>query len=226
MAVKTTFGRFVLDSGRRLLLADDRPVPLSPKAFDVLALLVDQAPDVVEKDTIVAVVWEGQSITDASLAMAVTEIRRALGDSVDRPAFIRTAHRRGYAFCASVDRGTPQAARAARVPKRWLRMGDQTFILGPGQTLVGREPSCGIWIDRPGISRRHARFIVQGAIALIEDLKSLNGTCVGAERISRRTILRAGDVVTVGDVQLTFGESSHTTKAPTKPLRGQKATLR
>src|SRR5687767_10848091 len=87
------FGRFVLDTG------------LTPKAFDVLCLLIERRPDIVDKDTLANEVWAAP-VSDASLTMVMTELRKALGDSAANPVFIRTAHRRGYAFCAEAEEVT------------------------------------------------------------------------------------------------------------------------
>src|SRR4051812_229681 len=183
------FGRFTLDSGRRLLLDGDRPVTVPPKAFDLAELLIRRAPNVVAKETIAATVWPNEAPSDASLAMAVTELRKALGETGDRPQFIRTVHRRGYAFGGQVDREAPPPSPDA--PKFWLVMGDQTMPLAPGETIVGREPGSALWLDRPSVSRSHAKFIVDATSAWIEDLCSLNGTFVGGNRVTRRIRLHA-----------------------------------
>jgi hypothetical protein len=158
--------------------------------------------------------------------MAVTELRKALGETGDRPQFIRTAHRRGYAFTGQMERvddsadpddGEPGANRSA--PKFWLVLGEKTLPLVKHETVAGRDPSCGIWLDRPGVSRSHARFIIDGGSAWVEDLGSLNGTYVANARISRRTRLHPGDVVTIGEVVLSVGSSQTAATTPTRPLR-------
>jgi DNA-binding winged helix-turn-helix (wHTH) protein len=211
------FGRFTLDSGRRLLLDGDRAVTVPPKAFDLLELLIRRAPNVVPKETIASVVWPDEAPSDASLAMAVTELRKALGETGDRPQFIRTAHRRGYAFGGDVERLENSDVRDA--PKFWVVLGDKTLPLTQEETVAGRDPSCAIWLDRPGVSRSHARFIVDGRSAWVEDLGSLNGTLVAGTRISRRTKLHPGDTVTIGEVTLTVGSSLSAATTPTRPLR-------
>jgi DNA-binding winged helix-turn-helix (wHTH) protein len=214
------FGRFTLDSGRRLLLDGDRAVTVPPKAFDLLELLIRRAPNVVPKETIAAVVWPDEAPSDASLAMAVTELRKALGETGDRPQFIRTAHRRGYAFGGElIQADGPRHATGDDTPTFWLVLGEKTLPLKPDVTVVGRDPSSAIWLDRPGVSRSHARFIVEGTCAWVEDLGSLNGTFVANTRISRRTRLHPGDVVTIGEVSVTLGSSQKAATTPTRPLR-------
>ncbi len=214
------FGPFTFDSGRRLLLDGDRAVTVPPKAFDLLELLIRQAPNVVTKETIAATVWPSEAPSDASLAMAVTELRRALGETGERPQFVRTVHRRGYAFGVTVER-VESAAASADTPKVWLVMGDKTLPLANGQTIAGRDPASALWLDRPSVSRSHARFVVDGASAWVEDLGSLNGTFVAGTRITRQVRLHAGDTIAIGEVTLTFGSSQTAATTPTRPLRGR-----
>jgi DNA-binding winged helix-turn-helix (wHTH) protein len=215
------FGRFTLDSGRRLLLDGDRAVTVPPKAFDLLELLIRRAPNVVPKETIASIVWRNEAPSDASLAMAVTELRKALGETGERPQFIRTAHRRGYAFGSDVER--LDASDTGDTPKFWLMIGEKTVPLTQEEHVAGRDPSCAIWLDRPSVSRSHARFIVDGRSAWVEDLGSLNGTLVAGTRITQRTKLHAGDTVTIGEVTLTVGSSQTAATTPTRPLRGRSA---
>jgi len=213
MTVK--FGRFTLDSGRLQLLDDGRPLTLSPKAFQLLELLLSHAPNVVSKETIAASVWADDAPSDASLAMAVTELRKVLGESGDQPHFIRTVHRRGYAFSGSYER--LDGGGASDAPRFWLTVGDRTIVLPAGETIVGRDPAATIWIDNPSVSRRHARFIVTGSAAFLEDLGSMNGTRLEGRPLKGRTAVREGDRIVLGDVAVEFRSSKNAT-APTRPL--------
>src|SRR5215204_5138707 len=112
--MRVRFAPFTLDSGRQQLFADGRDVALSPKAFEVLQLLIEHRPDVVDKQTIATRVWPDTHVSDASLTVVVAEIRRALGDGPEAPRFIRTAHRRGYAFLADVEETEPGGRRSGR----------------------------------------------------------------------------------------------------------------
>ena len=74
------FGAFVFHADRRQLLRDGAEVHLTPKAFDLLALLIARAPAVVPKAEIHEQLWPGTFVSDATLAGLVKEVRRALGD--------------------------------------------------------------------------------------------------------------------------------------------------
>lgn len=94
----TRFGSFELDAATRRLTHRGQPVHLTPKAFDLLCLLVDEAPRVVSKGEIYSRVWPNQVVSDATLLGLVKEVRRAIGDDDPDQRLIRTVHRVGYAF--------------------------------------------------------------------------------------------------------------------------------
>jgi DNA-binding winged helix-turn-helix (wHTH) protein len=215
--MRVRFHPFTFDSGRQQLLADSREVALSPKAFEVLQLLLEHRPDVVDKETIAARVWPDTHVSDASLTVVVAEIRRALADTPESPRFVRTAHRRGYAFVADAE-DLDDGARPGPEARFWIVNGDTTVVLPAGETLIGRDPASGIWLNVPSVSGRHARIVVRGQTATIEDLKSTNGTFVRGARIRERTELRHGDSVHLGDVPLTVGASGGRNVAPTERL--------
>jgi DNA-binding winged helix-turn-helix (wHTH) protein len=204
--VRTNFGPFTLDPATRELLMDGRPIHLSPKAFDVLQVLVEARPTVVPKADLHDRIWPGTFVVDANLSVLIGEIRKALADSAQAPRYIRTVHKVGYAFC-----GDAAAAGAASNPpgtasRYWLAWNDRTLALSPGDNLIGRNPECGVWVDAAGVSRRHARLRLDAetGAASIEDLGSMNGTFVNESRVESSAALRDGDVVHLGSVALTF----------------------
>jgi DNA-binding winged helix-turn-helix (wHTH) protein len=226
------FGRFTFDSGRHLLLDGDRAATVSPKAFQLLELLLRHAPNMVSKESIAAAVWTDDAPSDASLAMAVTELRKALGESGERPHFIRTVHRRGYAFTGEVERldaapplpaaSARQAGGATTAPQFWLTVGDRSVVLPEGEAIVGRDPASTVWIDNPSVSRRHARFVVSGESVFVEDLGSLNGTRLEGRPVKGRASVREGDAIVIGDVSVVFRSSVKNARTPTRPLGPRK----
>jgi DNA-binding winged helix-turn-helix (wHTH) protein len=99
----TRFGSFELDAATHRLTHRGQPVHLTPKAFDLLCLLVDEAPRVVSKREIYSRLWPNQVVTDATLLGLVKEVRRAIGDDDPDQRLIRTVHRVGYAFEALLE---------------------------------------------------------------------------------------------------------------------------
>ena len=99
--IRFRFGPFVLSPRGRTLSRDGRSVPLIPKYFDVLHLLVVRRADAVAKGEIFAAVWSDVIVTDGALAQAIRTLRRALDDDPKAPRFIRTVSRHGYQFIAA-----------------------------------------------------------------------------------------------------------------------------
>lgn len=198
---------FILDSDTRQVLRDEEEIHLSPKAFDLLCALVERRPAVVDKTELVTRVWPETFVGDANLNVLIGEIRRALGDSVHRPQFIRTVHGIGYAFCGEVaELRQPLTERRPEVTRCWLIWNDRTFALVEGDNLIGRDPGCSIWLDEAGVSRRHASIRVDGRrrrMSLV-DLNSTNGTFVHDTRIAAEQPLLDGDVIHIGSVGLIF----------------------
>jgi DNA-binding winged helix-turn-helix (wHTH) protein len=207
--VRTTFAGFVVDTATCQLLREGRPIHLSPKAFELLVALLRQRPSVVSKQRLLDEVWPGTFVSDANLNVVVGEIRRALDDDPKRPAFIRTAHRRGYAFAADAkDLPDKSSKRARSAGSCWLSWNDRTFALTPGDSIIGRDPSSDIRLNASGVSRRHARIVVAADRATLEDLGSLNGTFLSGVKVTAPQMLQHGDVIHIGDVAVTFERSS------------------
>ena len=200
-----TFDEFVLDTGRRELSRDGRRLELTPKAFDLLAMLIANRPRVVTKTELQERLWPDRFVVDKNLANLVSEIRDALGDDPSNPRFIRTAHRIGYAF----RHGAGSEWRRDQPPRRDGRIfrliwDDQRFTLQEGEYVLGRDPDADVYLDSPNVSRRHAVIRITGRDATVEDLGSRNGTFVGDRRIHKLSMLANGDAIRLGSVVLTF----------------------
>lgn len=216
------FGPFVLNPQTRQLLRDEAEVHLSTKAFDLLSALVARRPEVVAKAELLSLIWPDAYVVDANLNVVIGEIRRALSDVPHQPRYIRTVHGVGYAFCADAtgdDRTRPPASR--RGGRFWILWKERTFVLTEGDNVIGRHPECSIWLDEPGVSRRHARIHVDGVTGrvMVEDLQSTNGTSVGNTPIAGPRALVDGDVLRIGSVELTFRAWSADTARETERIR-------
>jgi DNA-binding winged helix-turn-helix (wHTH) protein len=201
--MRLVFGDCELDSGRRVLLRHGRPIPLSPKAFQLLALLLDRRPEAISKAELLDHLWAETFVSDASLHNLVAEIRAALGDNPRAARYIRTVPRYGYAFHGDARPAAVDAA-SPRVSGPRLVAGRREWPLAEGSNLVGRDRACVVRIDSPSLSRRHARIVVQGGEATLEDLASKNGTHLNAQRVSQPIALKDGDQIQVGSVVMTY----------------------
>ena len=179
-------------------------IHLSPKAFDLLLLLVQNRSRVMSKGELQRRLWPDTFVVDTNLASLVAEIREALEDDAKEPRFVRTAHRVGYGFCADVVDATDDSSSGIRPSLCWLIMDGRRIPLQPGDNILGRDVHDGISIESPSVSRRHARISVTADHATIDDLGSKNGTYVHGERVAAAVHLNDGDEVRVGSVVLKF----------------------
>ena len=206
--VSARFGAFVFDEGTRELRSGGRSVPLSPKAFELLALLFRERPRALSKTELRDRLWPDTFVGETSLPRVVGEIRRALGDRSDRHSFVRTVQRFGYAFVgAVVESGgetAPESAGGEPETGCALSWGERIVPLAEGETLVGRDPECALRIPSGLVSRQHARIVVKGTGATLEDLGTKNGTRVGGRRVSGTVELADGDEIRIGPALFVF----------------------
>jgi len=213
------FGDFRLDGGARQLFRADVEVHVSPKAFDLLRMLLEARPNALSKTELMERLWPATFVSEANLSVLIAEIRRALGDDPRTPRFVRTAQRFGYAFSGqAVDVSAPMGS--ATQPRRsyWLMAGTRRIALVEGENVVGRDPHVLVWLDLPSVSRQHARIRIENAEAAVEDLGSKNGTYVRGERITAPAQLHDGDEIRIGQVALTFRVWSPMTTTETEGI--------
>ena len=221
------FGDFVFHGDRRQLVRSGADVHLTPKAFDLLALLIERAPAVVRKTDIHECLWPGTFVSDSTLLGLVKELRRALGD--DRSGnLIRTAHRVGYAFAGVIQPHAPEQRGIGDRMAGWRR--GRRFALHEGVNVIGRDPDATVWLDVVGVSRRHAHVIVENGVASLEDLGSKNGTLVADRPVRDRVVLRDADRIQIATELLVFhtaikGRSTVTQAGRTRSERRPAETM-
>ena len=213
------FGSFVLDLNTRQLTRGHAEVHLTPKAFDLLAALVEARPRVLPKPALLDRLWPGTFVAEANLSNLVAEIRAALDDTAREPRWIRTAHAVGYSFCGEVVPRRAAERRDPGGPRCWLEWGARRFPLPAGTHVVGRDPDVEVRLVAPTVSRRHARLIITRERASLEDLGSKNGTRRGGRRVVSAIQLADGDDIHIGSVLVTFHLRSRvtTTATATRP---------
>jgi DNA-binding winged helix-turn-helix (wHTH) protein len=213
--MQVRFGAFMFDAATRELRCGDEPVHLPPRAFDLLALLLRYAPNAVSKTGIHRELWPETFVSDGNLAVLITQIRRAIGDSAREPLFIRTVNRFGYAFVGSLVTGSPSGLRASSPADCWLVRGVERFQLHAGENILGRDVSADIAIDAVGVSRRHAAIDVGDTVVTLRDLSSKNGTFVDGTRLIAPVTLHDNVEIRLGAVRLQFRRSMMTTATQT-----------
>ena len=96
------FGPFRIDPEQRLLSRDEKAVPLSPKAFDLLLALAQRSGQVVLKDDLMKLLWPDTFVEESNLGQHVFQLRKALGDRSQDSSYIVTVPGRGYRFAPKV----------------------------------------------------------------------------------------------------------------------------
>jgi FHA domain len=208
--MRLELGSVTLDTDRHQVFRGADPVHLSTKAFQLLALLVENRPRAMSKDELQGALWPDTFVSDTSLTTLINEIRTQLDDSAREHRLIRTVHGFGYAFEGAARPSPPSGCR--------LVWGEWDVPLQEGENILGRDTAARGSIPDASLSRRHARITVRDGIATLEDLESKNGTFVGEARVTGPTILSDGDAVRLGLVKLIF-RSAAGTESTTKTVR-------
>jgi DNA-binding winged helix-turn-helix (wHTH) protein len=192
------FEQFCLDTDRRELLRGNAPVRLTPRAFRLLEILLRERPRAVSKRELLDQVWAGQVVEESNLKTLVLEIRSALQERGGSPAVIRTVYGFGYAFGGTAsESAVPEAP-----PLLLVRWEGRDVTLPEGSHLIGRRADCAVIIDRPSVSRVHARLLVSRTGTTVEDLRSKNGTFVEGARIAAATELLPRCRIRIGEVEV------------------------
>jgi DNA-binding winged helix-turn-helix (wHTH) protein len=214
--MRLRFADCVLDLRARQLERQGSIVPLEPKMYELLEVLIKRRPAVVTNNELDELLWPKVYVARTSLTRLVSELRAALGDTPRGSHVIRTVYKTGYAFCAEVASVPAAAAGPATIELVWKR---QTLLLTDGEHLAGRDAECALAVDAGTVSRRHARITVASGAATIEDLDSTNGTHVKGVRISGPTRLEPGDELALGSEVVQVRRRS--ASAPTVKIDGE-----
>jgi len=174
-------------------------VQLRPRAMDVLTCLALQVGELASKRQLIDAVWRTEFVSEHALTQVIAELRAALGDNARNPSYIENIPRRGYRLVAvltPLEMPEPQVM-GASLPFR-LEGETGAFPLTHGTNLIGRTPDAVVQIDRTEVSRCHARVVVEGTAATIEDLGSKNGTYLNGQRLQQPVLLTDGDEIWIG----------------------------
>jgi eukaryotic-like serine/threonine-protein kinase len=186
------FDQFRIDPARRQLLRDNRPVPLQPKAFDVLLALVQQSAAVVSKDDLLRTVWPGTYVEESNLSQTIFVLRRTLGDSAEKSRYIVTVPGRGYCFAEKVNVIAEKTDHEAD-DKFVVRAHTSSHILIEQKDL----PAVRVLSPRQSIPRSH---ILAAVVVLI----ALGGTYF---YLHRTPPLTSKDTIVLGDFANSTGDA-------------------
>ena len=144
------FGRFRLKTAERVLLREGEPVPLTPKVFEILTILVENGGQVVAKDDLMKRVWPNTFVEEGNLTQNVSLLRKALGETPGGAQFIETVPRRGYRFVAQT-----------------IRLGNGEGSETPTQELAASTVSISDGVPQAAGKRRTSIYAMAGGLAVI-----------------------------------------------------------
>ncbi len=98
------FGDFIVDTNQKVVLRRDKAVPLTPKLFETLLILVENSGRIVQKEQFMERLWPRTFVEEANLTSNIQQLRKSLGDNARQPHYIETVTKRGYRFIADVQR--------------------------------------------------------------------------------------------------------------------------
>ena len=130
------FGPFLLDPAKRALLREGVPQSLPPKAFDVLALLVQRRERVVSKEELLSTLWADTFVEEGNLSQQIFVLRRTLNGHSESPEYIATIPRRGYRFTAQVIERSEVERQAESAPKEPWRRRSRWLVASLGAAVV------------------------------------------------------------------------------------------
>jgi DNA-binding winged helix-turn-helix (wHTH) protein/tetratricopeptide (TPR) repeat protein len=191
------FNNCVLDLDRRELRRDGTAVPLEPRVFALLKFLIEQRHRAVSKDEIQDQVWPGTIVSETALTRAIMKCRRAVGDSADAQAVIRTVHGHGYQFVAALKAATPDAEPpASRLLPRAFAAAFAIVLLGFIAYLwSGTPPDTGVHIAVMPVDNRTGDsdydWTRLGLMGFAGDLLAQGNTL---------TVMRASDAIRYAEV--------------------------
>src|SRR5713226_9562804 len=134
------FGLFLLDTTEQVLLREGRPIPLKPKLFDLLLLLVENSGHVLHKNELMDRIWPNTSVEENNLTVSIFALRKALGDCHNNHSYIETVPRRGYRFVAKVIEVRDEGAGRVAGKRARLRSGYERLGAGPDVTRLAVLP--------------------------------------------------------------------------------------
>lgn len=190
------FGQFRLDLTNECLWRGTRAISLRPKAFAVLKILIENPGQLVSKEKVLDSVWPGTFVGDAVLKDNIRQLREALDDDAGSPAYIETAHRRGYRFIGKISEPEPGKHSGNAIPvstgssriSGYSSYATETLMLGREAELTKMRA----WLDRTLAGDRHIVFVtgeagigkttfVQGFVETVGELGNIRiarGQCL------------------------------------------------
>jgi len=183
-----TFGDHRLDIKRRELRRGDELIELEPKAFDLLAFLVQHRDRVVSKDDLLQEVWGGRIVSESALTTRINAVRRALDDDGTAQRLVRTFTRKGIRFVGEVtEMSDPAAPTASDPPSRTPTAAPRLSIVVLPFTNLSNDPEQQYFADgitedvTTDLSRIQNSFVISRNTAFTYRNKPVDTKQIGRE---------------------------------------------
>ena len=202
------FDNFLIDTDRRELRGTGGVIHVEPQVFDLLLHFAANTDRVISKDELIERVWKGRAVSDAALNSRINSARRAIGDTGEKQALIRTVPRRGFLFAATVTTGIadPPSSGVQAAPAKLALPDKPSIAVLPFANLSG-DPEQEYFADGvveeiiTGLSRikwlfviaRNSSFTYKGRAV---DVKQV-GRELGVRYVVEGSVRKAGDRVRV-----------------------------
>ena len=153
------FGEFQIDVKNRVLARGSETVPLTPKTFDLLLLLVENSGSLLKKDELIERIWDGAFVEEGNLARTVSFLRKALGERRKDPEYIVTVAGHGYRFIAQVEEFSGDGARSTAQQQMTTTrvVGDKTITYFPGRVPTKLRA---VQVPSKSVSQRRTKRLV------------------------------------------------------------------
>ena len=209
-------GELVVDLARHEVRLAGAIVKLEPHPMDLLILLMERAGDLVTRRDIAQRLWPSGThvAVDEGINTAVRKLRKSLADDPRRPRYVGTVVGKGYRFLPVVERRGGDSVMQSLATAR-IVWDERSVTLTDGDNVIGRDTAAAVCIDSHTVSRRHAVVHVDGDSAVLEDLRSKNGTKVNGVSVDTPVVLSDGDRIDVGGVRVVFVRPSHSSRTRT-----------
>ena len=170
------FGGFRLDCAEKVLLRDGKSLPITPKVFETLCVLVENAGHLLEKDELMQKIWEDRFVEESNLTFNVKMLRKALGDNAAHPMFIETVPRRGYRFIAEVKKVSGEGFRDNETVELFSPDGNGASNGNSAKLIVENLPDKKFFNEKPAgkilpsvnvISSIRSRPVLYSIVAII-----------------------------------------------------------
>src|SRR6185312_5242524 len=139
-----------------------RAIPLRPKAFAVLKLLVERPGLLVTKQQVLDAVWPDTFVGEAVLKDSIRQLREALHDDAAEPLYIETAHRRGYRFIGKLSEPTAKTSAVSSSSPAFEGSSNHATVRADAQEVLGRDAELSklrTWLKRAIAGERQTVFI-------------------------------------------------------------------